>query len=301
MSALIPFFHSIRSISPGDNQKGIVFCRFLSSREVPPMAVRHGWLGVWLVCFGCQSLPLLEKEDPSSASRNWEKGQTAMRQGKTEEAIWCYEQALAADPNFTRNHLSLAAAYLQENNPDKACAHLAQYLNANPDEPANRVRYAELLLRLHRLPEARTQFEQLVCDAQSQRDSGKLDLIRCHGRLMEIAEASDDRYSEHLHRGIGLFLLARKGAQLPTSEEEFPAESLLCKAAAELTLAHLQRPEAARPCWYLYEVWSRLGQRQPALCRLREAEAAAPFSSLTPTERCALHLAYERYQTELRR
>lgn len=265
------------------------------------MAVRRGWLGLWLLCFGCHSLSPLEKEAPSSASQHWEKGQTAMRQGRTEEAIGCYQQALAADPSFTRNHLSLAAAYLEQNNVEGACAHLARYVEANPDQLPNRARYAELLLRLHRLPEARTQFEQLVCDAQGQSGARNLDLIHCHGRLMEIAEESDDRYSEHLHRGIGLFLLARKRATLPASGEELPAESLLCKAAAELTSAHLQRPEEARPCWYLYEVWSRLGQRQPALRRLREAEANAPFSCLSPTERCALLLAYEQYQTELLR
>jgi Tfp pilus assembly protein PilF len=263
------------------------------------MAVRRGWLGVWLICFGCHSLPPLEQEDKTNASQNWEKGQTAMRRGAIDEAIWCYEQGLAADPDFTRNHLSLAAAYLQQNNAQKACAHLARYVEANPDQLLNRARYGELLLRLRRLPEARAQFEQLVCDAQGQSGSANLDLIHCHGRLMEVAAESDDRYNEYLHRGIGLFLLARKRAALPASYEDLPAESLLCKAAAELTLAHLQQPDEARPCWYLYEVWSRLGQRQPALRRLRQAEAAAPFSRLNPTERCALDLAYESYQAEL--
>jgi hypothetical protein len=265
------------------------------------MAVQRGWLGIWLLCIGCHSLPPLEMEAQSTASQNWEKGQAAMHRGAIEEAISCYKQGLAADPSFTRNHLSLAAAYLEQNNVERACTHLALYVEANPDQLLNRARYAELLLKLHRLSEARTQFEQLVCDAQGQKDSVNLDLIHCHGRLVEIAEESDDRYREHLHRGIGLFLLGRKRATLPGLGEELPAESLLCKAAAELTLAHLQRPEEARPCWYLYEVWSRLGQRQPALCRLREAEAAAPFSCLSPTERCGLLLAYERYQAELQR
>jgi len=263
------------------------------------MAVQRGWLGLWLVCLGCQSLPPVQQEDKSSASRYWEMGQAAMRQGRTEKAIICYEQSLAADPNFMRNHLSLAPAYLEENNADNACAHLAQYVDANPDQLPIRARYAELLLRSRRLSEARAQFEQLVCDSQAQ--GGTPDLIHSHSRLMEIAEESEDAYNEHLHRGIGLFLLARKRATLPDPEEDLPAEGLLCKAAAELTLAKQQRPEEARPPWYLYEVWSRLGQRQPALCRLWEADAAAPFTFMTPTERCALHLAYERYLAEVQR
>jgi hypothetical protein len=243
----------------------------------------------------------LENDGKSSASQQWESGQAAMRQGRTEDAIAFYQQSLAADPGFSRNHLSLAAAYLQKNNTDNACAHLAKYVDANPDQLRIRGRYAELLLRLHKLPEARTQFEQLDCDFPVHGSSAGSDLIHCHSRLMELAEQSKDPYSEHLHRGIGLFLLARKRSTLPDPEEELPAESLLCKAAAELTLARSQRPDEARPSWYLYQVWSRLGQRQPALCRLREAEAAAALTFLTPAERCALDLAYEHYQAEVQR
>jgi hypothetical protein len=265
------------------------------------MALWRSWLGLCLVCLGCQSLPSLEEQDTGSATQHWEMGQAAMRQGRVEEAIGCYELSLVADPNFTRNHLSLAAAYLEQANTTSACGHLAQYVDANPDQLLIRARYAELLLKLRRLPEARAQFEQLVCDAQSHTGPVVPDLISWLSRLMEIAENSEDAYNEHLYRGIGLFLLARKRDTLLDSKEMLPAESLLCKAAAELTLAQLIRPEEARPCWYLYEVWSRLGQRQPALCRLREADAAAPFTFLTPAEQCALHLAHERYLAEVQR
>jgi hypothetical protein len=265
------------------------------------MTVPRGCLVIWLICLGCQTLPPLEPPYKSCASQQWELGQAAMQQGRADEAIRCYEQSLEADPQFTRNHLSLAAAYLVDNDPEKACTHLAEYVAANPDEPVARVRYAELLLRLRRLPEARTQFEQLVCDAQEHTGSAAPDLIQCHSRLMEIAEESKDAYSAHLQRGIGLFLVARERAELPNPDGDLPTESLFCKAAAELTLAYLLRPEEARPTWYLYQVWSRLGQRQPAVCRLREAHATAPFTFLTSAEQCALHLAYQHYQEETQR
>lgn len=265
------------------------------------MAVRPGWLGFWLLCLGCQGLPPLGQEEERSAAQCWELGQVAMRQGRTEEAIRCYNQSLAADPTLSCNHLSLAAAFLEQNDSDSACMHLRQYVDAHPDKLLMRARYAELLLQLGRLPEARTQLEEVICQAQGPCGTDSPDLIRCHSQLLAIAEESEDAYGEHLHRGIGLFLLARKCSALPEPEEGFSTESLLFKAAAELTLAHLQRPEEARPCWYLYEVWSRLGQRQPALCRLREADAAAPFTFLSPAERCSLQLAYARYLAELRR
>jgi hypothetical protein len=265
------------------------------------MAVRPGWLALWLICLGCHSLPPLEPEEESGAAQRWEMGQAAMRLGRTEEAIRYYEWSLAADANLTQNHLSLAAAYLEQNDSGSACAHLAQYIDANPDQLPIRARYAELLLQLRRLPEARVQFEALVCDAPDYRGPAAPDLMHCHSRLLAIAEESEDIYNEHLHRGIGLFLLARKRSALPDSGEGLSAEGLLFKAAAELTLAHLKRPDEARPSWYLYEVWSRLGQRQPALCRLREADAAAPFTSLTPAERCSLCLALEHYEAEVQR
>jgi hypothetical protein len=265
------------------------------------MAIRPGWLGLWLICLGCQSLPRSGQEEKNAASKLWELGQAAMREGNTEEAIRCYQSSLATDAHFARNHLSLAAAYLEQNDSDSACAHLAEYVGANTAQLPMRHRYAELLFQLHRLPEARAEFEALVCDSQGSGGPAAPDLIHCHGRLLSIALDSVDVYNEHLHRGIGLFLLARKRTALPEVDDALPVEGLLFKAAGELTLAHLQRPDEARPCWYLYEVWSRLGQRQPALCHLREADAAAPFTSLTPAERCSLCLAQERYISEVQR
>jgi hypothetical protein len=108
---------------------------------------------------------------------------------------------------------------------------------------------------------------------------------------MEIAEAEGDDYGEHLHRGIGVFFLACERVVLPDLQGKLSAEGLFCQAAGELALARLDRPEEARPCWYLHEVWTRLNQSGPAIKNLRTAMAAAPFCSLTPVERRDLHLA----------
>jgi hypothetical protein len=107
---------------------------------------------------------------------------------------------------------------------------------------------------------------------------------------MEIALELEDSYLEHLHRGIGLSLLARQRDQLPDPEGELSTESLLCRSAAELTMAHLDRPEEARPSWYLYEVWLMLDQRQSALHCLKQAADAAPFSDMTSAEKRNLAL-----------
>src|SRR5207302_1552753 len=120
--------------------------------------------------------------------------------------------------------------------------------------------------------------------------------IHAHGRLMELAEQAGDGYEMHLQRGIGLFLLACCRAELDQPEGELPAEGLLCKAAGELTVAHNLRPEDARPCWYLYATWSRLGQKALANRWLHEAMSAAPHAQLTPAEQRSLEIAARHHE-----
>jgi tetratricopeptide (TPR) repeat protein len=259
------------------------------------------WLGV--LCLGCHVLPaaLQWSDDDLAAGQLWEQGQEAMRRGLPDEAIHCYEQSLGADPEMVVNHLSLAVAYLEKKDQKEACVHLAIYVDARPDEPGIRARYAELLSRLHRISDARSEFERSIARAQEQGAPAANQLLHCHGRLVQIAEEAEDAYAEHLHRGIGLYQLARKRVTLPDPDGVLPTEGLLCKAAAELTLAQMERPNEARPCWYLYAIWSQLGQRQPALCQLRRAEAAAPFTYLTPVEQRSLESAYQNYRAQLHR
>ncbi len=249
------------------------------------------WLWLALLCAGCHGFTLVAwDEKKAEAGKLWEDGQAAMRAGQAEEAIRCYKQSLALDGSMDCNHLSLAAAYVEKKDTETACAHLGQYLKANPEQHLLRSRYAELLLRIHRVPDARRQFERTIVDVQESEQPSVDELIHCHSRLMELAEQAGDAYGEFLHRGIGLLLLAQKRGQFAEVEGELPVEGLLCKAAAELTLAQRERPERARPAWYLYRVWTLLGQQQPATQRLREAQAAAVLSDLTPAEERNLHL-----------
>jgi tetratricopeptide (TPR) repeat protein len=252
------------------------------------MTARPGWL--WLCVLGITT-PAPGQDAEAQARQSWLRGQEAMRQGKADEAIKYYEQSLAADDGQKRAHLSLAAAHIQRGDEAGAARHLGEYLAAFPEHHVVRVHYAELLLRLRRPRESRVQFERVIADVQDDARLSEKHLVHCHSRLMEIAESEGDEYAEHLHRGIGLYLLACERAGLPNPEEgDLSVESVLCKAAGELTMARMARRDEARPCWYLYAVWSRLSQRQPALRHLREAEATAPFSYLTPTEQRDLAL-----------
>lgn len=258
------------------------------------MSRQRVWLTLALIGLGggCQSFTGLEvAEEKPPANELWEKGQAAMRLGQPEQAIACYEQSLALDPELTRNHLSLAAAYLERGDDAAACPHLVQYVVAHPEHLAARGYLAELLLRMNRFREARSEYERFVAAMQDCAEPDDNQLIRCHRRLMEIAEVLEDPYNEHLHRGIGLYLLARARACLPEPDGLLPTEALLCKAAGELTLARQQCPDEARPCWYLFEVWSHLPLQQPARRSLEAARDAAPFTYLTPAEHRSLQMA----------
>jgi hypothetical protein len=153
---------------------------------------------------------------------------------------------------------------------------------------------------LGRPHEARDQFERFVVDAQTRPPLAQEHLVHCHSQLMEIAESQEDEYGEHLHRGIGLYLLAKERAALSEADGEMSTEGMLCRAAGELTLASHGRPDEARPCWYLSVVWTELAQRRPAIRWLHAARAAAPFTYLTPGERAALRLASRQDAAEAR-
>jgi tetratricopeptide (TPR) repeat protein len=245
-----------------------------------------------LLALCCAPLTAGAGEEPAStAVRAWEEGQEAMRLGQSTRAIAAFRRSLELDPTLSRSHLSLAAAYVGEGNDPEAAEHLGAYVRAEPGHVTARRHYAELLLRLGRYTEGRAQLERFVADCQEQEDLAEEHLVGGHSRLMEAAETQEDEYGEHLHRGIGLFLLACRRAAGGEAPDGLPAEALLFKAAGELTLAHMERPGEARPCWYLHGVWEKLGQRQPAARWLRAARDAAVPGGLTPAEEAELRLA----------
>src|SRR5262245_6200634 len=190
----------------------------------------HSWWIVLLVgCVSChwfQAARVMAEQprfapgetNSKIAAALWNRGQEAMRLGQVDQAIVLYEQSLDADPGYTHNHLSLAAARLEKGDEEGACAALARYVEAHPDHLVIRGHLGDLLLRLKRIPEARAQFERFEVDAQALGASSIGQRIQCHSRLTRIAETEEDDYREHLHRGIGLYLLAQERAEL-TDEE----------------------------------------------------------------------------------
>src|SRR5262245_47938998 len=121
-----------------------------------------------LVCLALLACATLAQAQPGpgEAERLWEKGQQALLEGKSEQAIAYYRQSLALAPKLARNHLSLAAAYLERGDERKAALHLDTYLRLQPDHVAVRGQYADQLLRLGQPRLAKEQLERFVADLQ---------------------------------------------------------------------------------------------------------------------------------------
>jgi tetratricopeptide (TPR) repeat protein len=234
--------------------------------------------------------------DPTipAAVQCWQLGQEALRDGKVDKAIALYQRSLQLDPELCRNYLSLAAAYSAMGAEDRAVEYLTRYVQKQPDHVAVRAHLAEILLRTQRPEAAREQFERCVADLQARPESDLARLIHCQSRLVELAEIFQDEYAERLHRGIGLYLMACQRAKLPEPDGDLAVQGLLFKAARELSAARLERPDTARPCWYLHQVWSRLGQQQPADRWLRITENTAALADLTRVEKAELEEARHR-------
>jgi hypothetical protein len=237
------------------------------------MTRRRGWVLCWLLCVGCQAA------GPGTPG------------GEDERPLGFFESTLTGLPQAARSHLSQAAALLEKGEETAAAEHLAIYLTHHSEHFEVRVHYAELLFRRAQLGLAREEFARSIAQAQERGDQTLRQRLHCHGMLLEIAEIENDQYASHFHRGVGLYLLALERSKLPDPAGQLPVEGLLCRAAAELAVARAERPDEARPCWYLHQVWSALGQQGPATRWLERASAAAPFTSLTPAEQRGLQLA----------
>ena len=187
--------------------------------------------------------------------------------------------------------LVLAALALDQGHDAEALPHLERYVAHRPDHLLARAQLAEVLFRQQKYAEARLHFELFIALAQEQGEPAFRHLVHSHSRLVEIAEAQRDAYQEHLHRGIGLYLLACRRATEADPDGELSAEALFCRAAAALREARQDRPREARPHWYLFLTWDRLGQRAAALRALADADACALMGRLTPLESRGLQTA----------
>lgn len=178
--------------------------------------------------------------------------------------------------------LTLAAECLDRGDDAGAVPHLKDHVRAHPDALVLRLHLAEVLRKLGRTDEARSQFERFVADAQTSDGPAATKLVHAHARLMDL---SDDEYGEHLHRGIGLVLLVRKWSAVPERRDAVASEQTLSKAVKALKAAIELRPKDSRANLYLAEAFEGLGQNAAARTAIRIARAGLPDAAMTDAER----------------
>jgi tetratricopeptide (TPR) repeat protein len=185
--------------------------------------------------------------------------------------------------------LPQASQALEAGDHAQACELLRAYAERHPESKHARAFYAEVLAKLGNATEASVEFEKAVARLQEDKSVDLALIVHCHGRLLDLADDDADEFHVHLHRGLGLYWLAQQKRRGDEPADALPTESILCKAALELTAAHWLMPSEARPTWYLSLIWRQLGQSAAAQRWLHETCAASHFSYLTPRERAELH------------
>lgn len=242
---------------------------------------------------GIPLVALADNSDQDSlAELHWRAGQKSLDAGDPVSALRSFRQSLSINPDSAKTHLSMAAACLAQGNDSIAAIHLKICLELEPGNVIVRQNYADLLLRMNQLEEARDQFNLFVKDTQQFGEQANRHMIHAHSRLMAISEQLGDAYEEHLNRGIGLYLLALEKTKKEQKEvpDDQNLEALLFRAAGELTQARLTRNDQVRPCWYLYLVWNKLACSQPAQRWYRITAQDASVECLTPREFQDFHL-----------
>ncbi len=188
-----------------------------------------------------------------------------------------------------------ATACLEANDLTGAAIILQRYLHAFPDAVLVRMQLGELYFKLSRFDDARLQFQAALAEVI---DPELPMHCRLHGhsRLVDIALMNKDRFSEELHRGIGLALLAEMRLQETTTSQGVSAQELLGKARLALIKAKKFSTCDARPSLYLVSVWQMMQQQANAEHELAQSMFLSHITRLNAYEQMRL----AQYAVELR-
>ena len=181
---------------------------------------------------------------------------------------WPDERSLPTVPVLVESPadsaLERAADLLERGDSASALPHFRTYLTAFPEAVAVRFQLAELLFRLNKPHDARAEFETCLAGFASS-SKPMPQLVQCHTRLMALAEDRGDDFGEHLHRGIGLYLLVRRWDADSARRDEVAAEQTLSQALDALAAAARLRPGDAAVAEHRALILDRLGLPSAAI------------------------------------
>lgn len=180
-----------------------------------------------------------------------------------------------------------ATACLEASDLTGAATILQRYLHAFPDAVLVRMQLGELYFKLSQFDDARHQFQSALAEVI---DPELPMHCRLHGhsRLVEIASMNKDRFSEELHRGIGLALLAEMRLHETTTSKAVSTQELLGKARLALIKAKKLSCYDARPSLYLVSVWQMMQLQANAERELAQAMLLSHITRLNSYEQIRL-------------
>jgi len=100
--------------------------------------------------------------NPDFPEAHYNLGHALAGQGKIDEAIAQYSQALRIEPDFTEAHINLGVALARQGRFDEAMAHYSQALRINPDSPAVHNNLGLALAGQGRIDEAIAQYSEAL-------------------------------------------------------------------------------------------------------------------------------------------
>jgi tetratricopeptide (TPR) repeat protein len=132
--------------------------RAVAGQPVRRRAMRWGWSLLLGFSVAFNLLASVKR----GAEWHWDMGTMLVQQGKVQEAIEQYEQALRLKPDFAEVHDDLASALVQTGKIKDAIAHFEQALQIKPDSIEAHNNLGIALMGQGRLREAMEQYEQAL-------------------------------------------------------------------------------------------------------------------------------------------
>jgi tetratricopeptide (TPR) repeat protein len=132
--------------------------RALACNPLWRRAARWGW-GLLVAFSGAFNLMVSVK---LCAEWHDDVGALLGRQGKVQEAIGHYEQALRLNPDYVESHNNLGVALMEQGNVQEAISHLEQALRLKPDYVEAHDNLGHALLRAGKAHEAIRQLDQAL-------------------------------------------------------------------------------------------------------------------------------------------
>src|SRR5262249_54127558 len=147
---------------------------------------------------GCAALALAVGAPSKSTGQNGEDCPRASSGEQSNLAVDCHRSSVQPAADSIASHLLMAAECHERGDEITACLHLSRHLDAHPDHPLVRFRYAESLLRVGRVELARLEFQRFLQDTEDGVTYYAPETVRSHQRLSEIAVVNDEPYLSHL-------------------------------------------------------------------------------------------------------